>query len=121
MGVGVGVGAVVTCCLLAPVFADVVWCVARWPCSFWGGHSRVSALAGGRHSSALPLRSLRPGPTAPPRPALRTARRMAVSPDDLPDTVFASIGRLVWRDIGATALGFRLLMKVGGRLQPGLC
>lgn len=39
-------------------------------------------------------------------------RRMAVSPDDLPDTVFASIGRLVWRDIGATALGFRLLMKV---------
>ena len=44
--------------------------------------------------------------------ALEFFKRFAVSPDDLPDTVFASIGRVVWRDIGPTAVGFRLLMKV---------
>ena len=39
-------------------------------------------------------------------------KQFAVSPDDLPDTVFASIGRTVWRDIGPTAISFRVLMKV---------
>ena len=29
-----------------------------------------------------------------------------------PGTVFASIGRVVWRDVGPTAVCFRLLMKV---------
>lgn len=33
----------------------------------------------------------------------------AVSPDDLPDIIFGSIGRTVWRDIGATAVGFRMV------------
>jgi short-subunit dehydrogenase len=37
---------------------------------------------------------------------------VAVHPDALPPLVFGSIGRTVWRDIGSTALGFRLLMKV---------
>lgn len=41
-------------------------------------------------------------------------KKMAVSPDDLPDAIFASVGRLVWRDIGPTALGFRLLLKARG-------
>ena len=45
-----------------------------------------------------------------PRPL--PCRRMAVDPEELPDTVFASIGRMVWRDVGFTAIGFRLLMKV---------
>ena len=36
-------------------------------------------------------------------------KSFAVSPDDLPDIVFASIGRTVWRDIGATAVCFRLV------------
>eukprot|EP00197_Chlamydomonas_leiostraca_P006432 CAMPEP_0202868676 /NCGR_PEP_ID=MMETSP1391-20130828/11011_1 /ASSEMBLY_ACC=CAM_ASM_000867 /TAXON_ID=1034604 /ORGANISM="Chlamydomonas leiostraca, Strain SAG 11-49" /LENGTH=323 /DNA_ID=CAMNT_0049548873 /DNA_START=10 /DNA_END=981 /DNA_ORIENTATION=+ len=44
--------------------------------------------------------------------ALDFFKRFAVHPDELPDTVFASIGRTVFRDIGPTALGFRLIMKV---------
>ena len=39
-------------------------------------------------------------------------KTFAVSPDALPDVVFAAIGRTVWQDIGATAVGFRLMMKV---------
>lgn len=39
-------------------------------------------------------------------------KQFAVSPDALPDTVFASVGNTVWRDIGPTAIAFRLLMKV---------
>ncbi|KAL6769693.1 hypothetical protein ACKKBG_A32010 [Auxenochlorella protothecoides x Auxenochlorella symbiontica] len=44
--------------------------------------------------------------------AMEFFKKMAVDPEDLPDTIFASIGRLVWRDVGPTAIGFRLLMKV---------
>lgn len=44
--------------------------------------------------------------------ALQFFQKLAVDAEELPDTVFASIGRLVWRDVGPTALGFRLLMKV---------
>ncbi|GFH26411.1 uncharacterized protein HaLaN_24557, partial [Haematococcus lacustris] len=44
--------------------------------------------------------------------ALDFFKRFAVSPDDLPDTVFASIGRTVFRDVGPTAIGFRLVMKL---------
>ncbi|EFJ44212.1 hypothetical protein VOLCADRAFT_32150, partial [Volvox carteri f. nagariensis] len=40
--------------------------------------------------------------------ALDFFKRFAVHPDELPDTVFASVGRTVWRDVGPTALGFRL-------------
>jgi short-subunit dehydrogenase len=39
-------------------------------------------------------------------------KKLAVDPDELPDTVFASIGRVVWRDVGPTAVGFRVLMKI---------
>ncbi|GAB4820016.1 hypothetical protein N2152v2_007062 [Parachlorella kessleri] len=44
--------------------------------------------------------------------AMEFFKKMAVDPEDLPDTVFASIGRLVWRDVGPTAICFRLLMKI---------
>jgi short-subunit dehydrogenase len=44
--------------------------------------------------------------------ALEFFKKMAVGPDELPDVIFSSIGRLVWRDIGPTAIGFRMLMKV---------
>lgn len=64
--------------------------------------------------------------------ALEFFKQFAVSPDDLPDQVFgfsikfnpqtlnpnlpdqvfASIGRTVWRDVGPTALGFRTIMKI---------
>ncbi|KXZ54212.1 hypothetical protein GPECTOR_5g304 [Gonium pectorale] len=44
--------------------------------------------------------------------ALDFFKRFAVNPDELPDTVFASIGRTVWRDVGPTALAFRMLTKV---------
>jgi short-subunit dehydrogenase len=37
---------------------------------------------------------------------------VAVHPDALPPLVFGAIGRTGWRDIGSTALGFRLLMKL---------
>ena len=46
--------------------------------------------------------------------ALDFFKQFGVSPEDLPDTVFASIGRTVWRDIGPTAICFRMLTKVGG-------
>ncbi|CAG9460524.1 unnamed protein product [Pedinophyceae sp. YPF-701] len=36
----------------------------------------------------------------------------AVDPDSLPDIILGSVGRTVWRDIGATAVFFRLMMKV---------
>lgn len=39
-------------------------------------------------------------------------KKFAVSPEAIPDAVFAAIGRTVWQDIGATAVGFRLMMKV---------
>eukprot|EP00887_Chlorella_sp_A99_P000214 scaffold13.g214.t1 len=44
--------------------------------------------------------------------AMEFFKKFAVDPEELPDTVFASIGRMVWRDVGATAVAFRLLMKV---------
>ena len=44
--------------------------------------------------------------------ALNFFQRLAVDPEELPDVVFASIGRLVWRDVGPTAVAFRLLMKL---------
>ncbi|KAK2077794.1 hypothetical protein QBZ16_004642 [Prototheca wickerhamii] len=44
--------------------------------------------------------------------SLEFFKKMAVAPEDLPDTVFGSVGRLVWRDVGPTAVGFRLLMKL---------
>lgn len=39
-------------------------------------------------------------------------RGVAVDADEIPDLVFGSIGRTVWRDLGPTAIGFRLLMKL---------
>ena len=39
-------------------------------------------------------------------------RGVAVSPDALPPLVFGAVGRTVWRDVGSTALAFRLMMKV---------
>lgn len=44
--------------------------------------------------------------------AMEFFKKFAVQPDELPDTVFASIGRVVWRDVGPTAICFRLLMKI---------
>ncbi|MEW5298338.1 MAG: hypothetical protein WDW38_000928 [Sanguina aurantia] len=44
--------------------------------------------------------------------AIEFFKKFTVSPDDLPDTVFASIGRTVFRDIGATALVFRMATKL---------
>ncbi len=44
--------------------------------------------------------------------ALDFFKRFAVQPDQLPDTVFASIGRTVWRDVGPTAIVFRMVPKV---------
>ncbi|KAK9814819.1 hypothetical protein WJX72_011995 [[Myrmecia] bisecta] len=48
-------------------------------------------------------------------------RSQAVSPDSLPDAVFASIGRTVWRDIGLTAVAFRLVMKDVNTQASYLC
>ena len=38
--------------------------------------------------------------------------RFNVEPDALPDLIFASVGRVVWRDIGGVAVVFRLMMKL---------
>lgn len=39
-------------------------------------------------------------------------RGVAVHPDALPPAVFGAVGRTAWRDVGPTALAFRLMMKV---------
>lgn len=44
--------------------------------------------------------------------AMEFFKKFAVDPEDLPDTIFASIGRVIWRDIGPTAIAFRVLLKV---------
>lgn len=44
--------------------------------------------------------------------ALDFFKRFAVTPETLPDEVFASIGRAVFRDIGAIAVIFRLVPKL---------
>lgn len=44
--------------------------------------------------------------------ALEFFRGVAVSPEQLPDLIFGSVGRTVWRDLGPTAVGFRLATKL---------
>ena len=39
-------------------------------------------------------------------------KKQATTPDDIPDTVFASIGRTVLLDLGTTTFAFRLLSKM---------
>lgn len=39
-------------------------------------------------------------------------RKLAVPADALPDIIFASIGRTIWKDVGPVAIGFRLLEKI---------
>ena len=41
-------------------------------------------------------------------------------PPPPPTPLFASIGRMVWRDVGPTAVGFRLLMKVCAAKAEGV-
>jgi hypothetical protein len=50
-------------------------------------------------------------------------RRFNVEPDALPELIFASVGRCVWRDIGGVAVAFRLMMKliVCACLRPCVC
>ena len=36
----------------------------------------------------------------------------AVDAESLPDAVFGSLGRTIWRDLGPDAVGFRLLTKI---------
>lgn len=43
--------------------------------------------------------------------ALDFFKRFSVKPEELPDIIFGSIGKTVWRDIGGVAFSFRLLMK----------
>jgi len=44
--------------------------------------------------------------------ALDFFKKFSVGPNELPDVIFGSVGRTVWRDIGPVALLFRLLMKI---------
>lgn len=37
-------------------------------------------------------------------------KRFAVGPDALPDIIFASVGRTLWKDVGGVALGFRCVV-----------
>ena len=39
-------------------------------------------------------------------------RGVAVHPDALPPAVFGAVGRTAWRDVGPTAVAFRLMMKL---------
>jgi hypothetical protein len=43
--------------------------------------------------------------------ALEFFQKLAVGPEQLPDVIFASVGRAIWKDVGAVAVGFRLLEK----------
>lgn len=43
---------------------------------------------------------------------LDKAKKSAVAPNTLPNEIFKSIGRVVWRDIGAMAMGVRVGTQV---------
>jgi short-subunit dehydrogenase len=45
-------------------------------------------------------------------PMLDAFKKLAVGPDALPDIIFASVGRCLWKDVGPVAYGFRLVEKV---------
>lgn len=44
--------------------------------------------------------------------ALDFFKRFVVEPETLPDRIFASLGYVTWLDIGLTAYGFRMMMKL---------
>lgn len=37
-------------------------------------------------------------------------KKFAVGPDELPDIIFASVGRTLWKDVGGVAIGFRCVL-----------
>ena len=39
-------------------------------------------------------------------------KNFVVDPDTLPEKILKAVGRTVWTDIGATAMGFRMMMKI---------
>jgi hypothetical protein len=39
-------------------------------------------------------------------------KKLAVGPDTLPDIIFASVGRTIWKDVGLVAFMFRLVEKL---------
>jgi len=39
-------------------------------------------------------------------------KNFSVDPDTLPEQILKAVGRTVWADIGATAIGFRMMMKI---------
>lgn len=45
-------------------------------------------------------------------PMLDAFKKLAVGPDALPDVIFASVGRCLWKDVGPVAYAFRLVEKV---------
>lgn len=45
-------------------------------------------------------------------PMLDAFKKLAVGPDALPDAIFASVGRCLWKDVGPVAYAFRLVEKV---------
>lgn len=45
-------------------------------------------------------------------PMLDAFKKLAVGPDALPDVIFASVGRCLWKDVGFVAYAFRLVEKV---------
>ena len=44
-----------------------------------------------------------------------------MTPEQLPDAVFAAIGRTVWQDIGPTAVAFRCALPLAAGLLYKLC
>ena len=52
-------------------------------------------------------------PLSPPLAApAEFFKNFAVSPDELPDEIFKSIGRCAWRDIGLVAIIFSFVRKL---------
>jgi len=44
-------------------------------------------------------------------PMLDAFKKLAVAPEALPDVIFASVGRCLWKDVGPVAYAFRLVDK----------
>jgi hypothetical protein len=100
-----------------------------------GGGWRPRLAAAGRAASAAgaPAASNprpftpHPNPPQPPPPRrsfydgaakigmMEAFKKLAVGPDELPDIIFASVGRTIWKDVGGVALGFRCGGWGGGR------
>jgi len=87
--------------------------------------SFAAGLAGELKSSGIDVMAIHPSPVnsnfysgggnpvkVAQLDALDFFKKFVVQPETLPDRIFAALGHVTWLDIGPTAYGFRMMMKL---------